>query len=218
MTPKIQISGPEGRMERYVRAVAQAGGEPVPAWSPAPDPACAGLVLCGGGDLDPALFGQENRGSEPPDPVRDRAELELVRCYFQAGKPILGVCRGMQVINVALGGSLIQDLPAPAREHHLGHGDQDSIHPITLCPGGFLAGLYGASLTVNSWHHQAVDRLGDGLISSAWAPEGFPEALEHREKPVFGVQFHPERMDPSQTGDGSRIFTFYLHQIRRRYQ
>ena len=174
-------------MERYCSAVLQAGGEPCAAYSPAPDPGCAGLLLCGGGDLDPALFGQENGGSHPPDPVQDRAELALARYYLQAGKPVLGICRGMQVLNVALGGTLIQDLPPAQTQRHLGQGDQDRIHPISLAPGGFLEKLYGGSLTVNSWHHQAVDRLGEGLVPSAWAAEGVLEALELRDKPVFGV-------------------------------
>ncbi len=201
-------------MERYCSAVLRAGGEPCAAYSPAPDPGCAGLLLCGGGDLDPALFGQEDRGSHPPDPVQDRAELALVRYYLRAGKPILGICRGMQVLNVALGGTLIQDLPPAQTQRHLGQGDQDRIHPISLAPGGFLEKLYGASLTVNSWHHQAVDRLGEGLVPSAWAAEGVLEALELRDKPVFGVQFHPERMDPARTGDGSRIFTLWMDYMK----
>lgn len=202
-------------MENYIKAVLRAGGQPAAAYSPPPDLGCAGLLLCGGGDLDPGLFGQEDRGSQPPDPVRDRAELELVQSYLRAGKPILGICRGMQVINVALGGTLLQDLPYPARQRHLGQEDRDQVHPIALSPGGFLSALYGASLTVNSWHHQAVDRLGEGLVSSAWAAEGFPEALEHRNAPVLGVQFHPERMAPAQTGDGSLIFTFWMKLVRR---
>lgn len=214
MGVKIQISGLTGKMDSYIEAVLQAGGEPAAAYSPPPDPDCAALLLCGGGDLDPRLFGQENRGSHPPDPVQDEAELALVRYYLQAGKPVLGVCRGMQVINVALGGTLIQNLPPGTREKHIGQGGKDQIHPISLAPEGFLGKLYGTSLTVNSWHHQAVDRLGEGLVPSAWAPEGVLEALELRDKPVFGVQFHPERMDPARTGDGSRIFTLWMDYMK----
>lgn len=202
-------------MERYCQAVLRAGGEPAAAYSPAPDPGCAGLILCGGGDLDPGLFGQANCGSQPPDPVRDRAELALFRAFFQAGKPILGICRGMQVINVALGGTLIQDLPAPVRENHLGREGRDGIHPVAPEAEGFLAKLYGTRLTVNSWHHQAVDRLGEGLRVSARAPEGFPEALEHRDRPVFGVQFHPERMNAAETDSGEAVFTFWIQEVRR---
>ncbi len=215
MGVKIQISGLTGKMDSYIEAVLQAGGEPAAAYSPPPDPDCAALLLCGGGDLDPRLFGQENRGSHPPDPVQDEAELALVRYYLQAGKPVLGVCRGMQVINVALGGTLIQNLPPGTREKHIGQGGKDQIHPISLAPEGFLGKLYGTSLTVNSWHHQAVDRLGEGLRPSAWALEGFVEALEHQSRPVYGVQFHPERMKGPETGPGHLIFTVWMNRIRR---
>lgn len=215
MGVKIQISGLTGKMDSYIEAVLQAGGEPAAAYSPPPDPDCAALLLCGGGDLDPRLFGQENRGSHPPDPVQDEAELALVRYYLQAGKPVLGVCRGMQVINVALGGTLIQNLPPGTREKHIGQGGKDQIHPISLAPEGFLGKLYGTSLTVNSWHHQAVDRLGEGLCPSAWAPEGFVEALEHQSRPVYGVQFHPERMKGPEAGPGHLIFTVWMNRIRR---
>jgi putative glutamine amidotransferase len=215
MGVKIQISGLTGKMDSYIEAVLQAGGEPAAAYSPPPDPDCAALLLCGGGDLDPRLFGQENRGSHPPDPVQDEAELALVRYYLQAGKPVLGVCRGMQVINVALGGTLIQNLPPGTREKHIGQGGKDQIHPISLAPEGFLGKLYGTSLTVNSWHHQAVDRLGEGLRPSAWAPEGFVEALEHQSRPVYGVQFHPERMKGPEAGPGHLIFTVWMNRIRR---
>ena len=102
--PSIQISGQAGRMDNYCRAVRGTGGRPVPGYCPPPDLSCSGLILCGGGDMDPALFGQEDRGSQPPDRRRDQAELELFRAFFQAGRPILAICRGMQVVNVALGG------------------------------------------------------------------------------------------------------------------
>lgn len=91
---------------------------PVSGYCPPPDLSCAGLLLCGGGDLDPVLYGQPDQGSQPPDPTRDQAELELFRTFYQAGRPILGVCRGMQIINVALGGTLLQDLGDVRRPSH----------------------------------------------------------------------------------------------------
>ena len=110
LSPRILISGADGKMSNYVRSVRAAGGTPVSGYCPPPDLSCAGLLLCGGGDLDPVLYGQPDQGSQPPDPARDQAELELFRAFYQAGRPILGVCRGMQIINVALGGTLLQDL------------------------------------------------------------------------------------------------------------
>ena len=95
-------------MINYIQAVRLAGGVPIPGYAPQPDPSCRALLLCGGGDLAPQWFGQENRGSHPPDLRRDKAELNLVRTYLAWGRPILGICRGLQVLNVALGGTLLQ--------------------------------------------------------------------------------------------------------------
>ena len=190
----IQLSGSAGRMENYQQALSQLGACSLPGYAPEPDLGCDGLVLCGGGDLDSALFGQESRGSNPPDRTRDGAELALFWAFFRAGRPILGICRGMQVINVALGGDLIQDLPPALRPFHAPAGREDRIHPIRAEEGGFLHPLYGPLFPVNSAHHQAVGRLGEGLRASAWAEGGFPEALEHARLPVLGVQFHPERL------------------------
>ena len=149
-------------------------------------------MLCGGGDLDPAWFGQEDRGSHPPDPRRDEAELALVRTWLSWGRPILGICRGMQVISVALGGTLFQDLGAERAALH--QGEEDVFHPIRTAPGSLLESLFGESALVNSAHHQGVDQLGEGLVPAAWAPDGTLEGLEHRSLPVVGVQFHPERL------------------------
>ena len=193
-SPRLQLSGAPGGMDNYCRALSQLGARLFPGYAPPPDLSCDGLVLCGGGDLDSALFGQENNGSNPPDPVRDRAELALFDAFFRAGRPILGICRGMQVINVALGGDLIQDLPPALRPFHAPAGKEDLIHPIRAAEEGILYPLYGRVFPVNSAHHQAVGRLGEGLRACAWAEGGFPEALEHTRLPVWGVQFHPERL------------------------
>lgn len=206
--PKIQLSGEKGGLERYIRAVERAGGIPVPGICPQPDPSCDGLVLCGGGDLDPALFEQENRGSHPPDRERDRAELLLSETYLTWEKPVLGICRGMQVLNVFLGGTLIQDLPPAWRASH--QGEEDVYHPVSCRPGSLLERLLGACPVVNSAHHQAVDRLGRDLEASAWASEGFAEGFEHRTLPVLGVQFHPERLSGPGRGAGSTLFDWLI--------
>lgn len=192
--PRLQLSGQPGGMDNYCQALSQLGACLFPGYAPEPDLSCDGLVLCGGGDLESALFGQEDRGSNPPDRARDRAELRLFDAFFRAGKPILGICRGMQVINVALGGDLIQDLPPSVRPFHVPRGEEDQVHPIRAAEDSLLFSLYGPVFPVNSWHHQAVGRLGDGLRAIAWAEGGFAEALEHRSRPVLGVQFHPERL------------------------
>lgn len=211
--PKIQLSGEKGGLERYIRAVERAGGIPVPGICPQPDPSCDGLVLCGGGDLDPALFGQENRGSHTPDRERDRAELILSESYLTWEKPILGICRGMQVLNVFLGGTLIQDLPPAWRASH--QGEEDVYHPVSCRPGSLLERLLGPCPVVNSAHHQAVDCLGRDLEASAWANEGFAEGFEHRILPILGVQFHPERLSGPGRGEGSALFDWLMAYIKK---
>lgn len=210
---KIQLSGEEGRMDNYCAAVREEGGEPLAGYCPVPDLSCGGLVLCGGGDMESTLYGRENCGSKPPDRARDRAELELFRAFFQAGRPILGICRGMQLINVALGGTLIQDLPLDRRPFH-GGGGEDMVHPLRAMEGTLLHRLYGAVFPVNSAHHQAVDVLGEGLRAIAWAESGFAEAIDLPGYPVLGVQFHPERMAFDRrrpdTVDGAAIFSWFL--------
>lgn len=208
----IQVSGERGHTDNYCAAIRGAGGEPVAGYCPAPDLRCDGLLLCGGGDVDSALYGQENWGSLPPDRARDRAELALFQAFYEAGKPILGICRGIQMINVALGGTLIQDLPREQRPFHIGKAD--TVHPIRVEEGSILSRLYGPLFPVNSAHHQAVDRLGTGLRAAAWAEGGFPEAIELPGRSILGVQFHPERMSFGRrrldTVDGAAIFTWFL--------
>ena len=211
--PRVLLSGQEGGMSRYIRAVRKAGGHPVGGYCPELDLNCQGLLLCGGGDLDPALFGQEDRGSHPPDPKQDRAELELARAFLQAGKPILGICRGMQVLNVALGGTLCQDLRPELVCFHQGAGDV--YHPIRMEEDSLLWALYGPRAMVNSNHHQAVDRLGEGLRASTWAEGGFPEGLEHESLPVVGVQFHPERLRGPGLARGSALLDWFIQQCKK---
>ena len=114
----------------------------------------------------------------------------------------------MQGLNVALGGTLIQDLPSQWRSAH--QGAEDVYHPIRCRPGSLLEGLLGPHPVVNSAHHQGVDRLGEPWTASAWAPEGFPEGMEHRTLPALGVQFHPERLSGPGRGDGAALFRWLI--------
>lgn len=214
----IQVSGETGRTDNYCAAIRGAGGEPVAGYCSAPDLRCHGLLLCGGGDIESAWYGQEDRGSQPPDRARDRAELELFRAFYEAGKPILGICRGMQLINVALGGDLIQDLPPAQRALHTAP-EGDLVHTVRARPGGLLHDLYGPSFSVNSAHHQAVGQLGEGLRVTAWSAEGFPEAIAWDERHIMAFQFHPERMSFANrrpdTIDAGALFRIFLEVCRQ---
>ena len=193
MKPRILISGARDGCPNYIRAVEAAGGEAVGAWCPPPETAgYDGLILAGGGDLTAPWVTGENPAPADLDPDRDRAEMAVLAAFRKAGLPVLGICRGMQLINVACGGTLIQDLTPAGRETHTRKDGVDRIHTVTGLAGTRLAALYGLCCRVNSAHHQAVDRLGDGLRAVQWAEDGVVEAVEG--PGILAVQWHPERL------------------------
>jgi putative glutamine amidotransferase len=197
----------------YVEALARAGGHPVLLSALDPGPASEllapfdALVLAGGGDIDPATYGQQTHAEVyGVDPKRDRMEMDLLAEAMRTRKPALCICRGMQVANVALGGSLTQHLPEVPEmgEHGVPMGD-GTVHEIRVAEGSALAAaLGGAAATATCHHHQGVDRLGEGLVASGWSADGLVEGLElsdHGERWLLGVQWHPEETaagDPAQ--------------------
>jgi putative glutamine amidotransferase len=161
-----------------------------------------GLVLQGGADIHPSLYGEEpSEAVGPTDPVRDRFELELLKAFVEYGKPVLGVCRGMQLINVGFGGALHHDLTAggaTAALHYIRDLYDEHAHELTLRAGGWLESLYPGrpSARVNSIHHQGVKTLGRGLQVEAWSEDGVIECIRaHEQDFVVGVQWHPEFHD-----------------------
>lgn len=213
MKPKILISTGGGDAANYLNAVRAAGGEGDARYLPALDLSYGGLLLTGGDDIDPALFSQENRGSRGIDRARDDAELALLDAFCAAGKPVLAICRGHQMVNMWLGGDLIQDLgPDLGPFHQKETGDQ--VHSVQAEKGSLLHRLYGPVFPVNSSHHQSLGRLGRGLRAAAWSEDGVVEAVEHESLPLISVQFHPERMTGAlarpDTVDGGKIFRAYL--------
>ena len=161
-----------------------------------------GLVLQGGADIHPAAYGEPvSHARAPMDVERDRFELTLLGAFVAAGKPVFGICRGMQLINVAYGGTLYQDLhedAATSEAHHVHDLYDEHLHEVRIAPGSWMASVYGdvAGGTVNSIHHQGVKRLGEGLRVQAWADDGVVEAVRHdAEDFVVGVQWHPEFHD-----------------------
>ncbi len=195
MRRTVYIWGEAERFANYSRAVEAAGGRAVFGSGSAGQAALwDALLLPGGGDLEPWRYGQENTASRSLEPERDRAELALLEDFTAAGKPVLGVCRGLQTVNVFFGGTLAQDIP--------GHGaleGRDRLHTVRTAPSALLP-LLGEEALVNSAHHQAADRLGTGLRAVQWAADGVVEALCHRRLPVWGVQWHPERLEASPAG------------------
>ena len=217
MPPRILICAATTKPDaalNYENAVRAAGGDFVTRCCPELDLSFDGLLLTGGGDVSPHLYGQEDQGSLLMDHHRDRTELALAAAYLAAGKPILGICRGHQVLNVALGGTLIQDLGETGNRVHRRTATQDKVHTVTALPGSILHGLYGGTFGVNSAHHQGVDAPGSGAVITARTRDGVAEGLEVPGNPVLGVQFHPERMTGahlrSDTVDGSVVFHWVL--------
>jgi putative glutamine amidotransferase len=150
-----------------------------------------GMVFTGGSDINPAVYGQEpHPESSGFHDHRDSAELELMRAALSRAMPVLGICRGMQLLNVARGGSLVQHLDG---ETHKGPPGTYTRHSVTVLPGTHLADVLGTDAHTHSCHHQAPDRLGDGLRVAATAEDGTVEAIEDpAARHVVGVLWHPE--------------------------
>lgn len=191
-----------GVPENYVDAVRRAGGRPalvLPGDDTPPEELLKpfdALLLVGGGDVEPARYGQEPHATiYGLEPDRDDLEIELLREADRTGMPTLAICRGMQVMNVAFGGTLIQHLPE--HDAYLPHGTPSGrdhlAHDVKAAPGGRLAEAAGAEiLTCSTHHHQGVDRLGEGLASTGWSEDGLVEAIERDGRWMLGVQWHPE--------------------------
>lgn len=193
----------------YLTAVENAGLVPLVV-PPLADPHAAdrilagvdGLVLSGGEDVAPEYFGEKRHPAlGAVNQVRDATEIALIAAARRLRMPVLAICRGIQVLNVECGGNLIQDIRAqrPDALEHDGHGGGrgEALHPVEIEQDSILALATGATrLDVNSLHHQAVDRLGDGLRVTATAPDGIIEGLESTDDWwVLAVQWHPEEMD-----------------------
>lgn len=158
-----------------------------------------GLFVAGGGDVDPANYGREKHHKTAGiDNLRDDTEMTLLRWALADNLPILGVCRGLQTLNVAGGGTLLQDIDElwanPIRHQYFPEKPRDYVaHDIEVAHHSHLSGIFGGVARVNSFHHQAVDQLGAGYRVTARAPDGVVEAIEHPDRDfVVGVQWHPE--------------------------
>ncbi len=181
---KLFLSGSVASHGNYFLAFEALGAELV---TDSPE-RCDGLLLPGGPDIHPRHYGQEIDGSRGIREDLDAADFAIARRFIGERRPIIGICRGMQLINVAFGGTLHQDIAG-----HAAIDGRDSVHPVRT-DDPLLSALYGERFPVNSCHHQSVDRLGCGLRAIAWADDGCVEAIRHETLPVFAVQWHPERL------------------------
>ncbi|MFE1954176.1 gamma-glutamyl-gamma-aminobutyrate hydrolase family protein [Streptomyces sp. NPDC059524] len=163
--------------------------------------ACRGFVVPGGGDVDPALYGADpdHPALYDVNPAQDRLDTAVIRYALDARRPLLGICRGMQLLNVLRGGTLHLDLPKTSVAHEPDTGHDWAVHDVALSPGSAVAEVFGCDrMPVSSGHHQAVDRVGDGLRVSARADDGCVESVEAGDDVAWtvGVQWHPEAFVP----------------------
>ncbi len=197
MNPDTRDGDRLGRLYSfYMEAVREAGGVPVMLFDSAGEADILaarldGLLLSGGDDVDPALYGQPNTASHSVDAGRDAMEVALLQAFMVAGKPVLGICRGIQLMAAALGGSLYQHIPD---ELHVPH-PFGQRHEMLVRRGTFLSAFLPERVQVNSTHHQSVRALPPGFLTAAVAPDGVIEAMQAVDgSAVYGVQFHPERL------------------------
>ncbi len=211
-TPAGEATDLETLNRSYIEAVRLAGGVPIiaphphPAEIPALLDAVDGVVITGGQDLDPAVYGAEMSDSRDVSRSSDESDIALFAAAADANIPVLGICRGLQVINIAYGGDMVQQVQANGSVHHPTYEEMvrplEHRHPIDVEPDSRLASIYGAtSLVVNSLHHQSLNRVADSLRPTAVSPEGLVEAVESLDGvDLLAVQWHPELLDPAEGG------------------
>lgn len=201
---------PTVAQSKYIESLARAGAGM--RWVELSDPeqavqdalTCNGLLLPGGGDMDPKFYGQARiPACGEPNLLRDAAEPLLLRAFLAADKPVLGICRGIQVMNAVLGGDLYQDIKPFEHLPHNGHWAK--VHTVTVRRGTLLSRILGQdTVLVNSQHHQAVDRVAPGFTLAALSEDGIVEAIEKPDaRFCLGVQWHPEWLsdaDPAMQG------------------
>lgn len=207
----------------YTDSVTRAGG--VPVLLPSLDTALIdtlldhvdGILLTGGGDIDPERYGAERDDSvRMVSPERDDFELALVRKAYERKMPTMAICRGNQVVNVAFGGTLIQDIQSHGGAHGhdiIGAAAYEPHSQVMLEEGSWIASILGAGVHgINSIHHQAVEELGEGLKVVGAAPDGTIEALEHQDRDwdLLSVQWHPEYLGARGHGDSHDLFTAFI--------
>jgi putative glutamine amidotransferase len=204
----------------YCEAITRAGGIPLlAAMGDAADYAklADGILFTGAGnDIQPQLYGQENRDAKDCNALLDETELALFDAFRSQGKPILGICRGIQLINVALGGTLVQDIPTEIPDltvHARVYNKETVYHPVTAAEGSLFAKLFGRDFQTNSYHHQSIGVCGQGLVATVRTQDNVVEAVEHESLPILATQWHPERMIGQEQTELTDMMPLFRHFI-----
>lgn len=208
---KILIAGESDKTTNYENAFRNLGALPVTSLHVPFIEEYDALVLPGGGDIDPLLFGQINKGSRTINPELDRIQFFILKSFVKEKKPILGICKGMQLINIAFGGDIHQNLNTASYHEYI---EKDQIHPSCSHKDSLLSQLYGCQFNVNSAHHQGCWHPGHHIRYIQYANDGVIEGLCHCHLPIIGVQWHPERMcfdhASDEFVDGSILLSYFL--------
>ena len=209
---KILIAGEENSVQNYVNVLKYLGAEPVVSLHPKSIYSFEGLILPGGGDICPSYFNQPVIDTRKSDPDLDRLQFHILYQFLHTHKPILGICKGMQLINVFFGGDLNQHVDS--ENLHQWNGE-DQWHETLAEKHSILESLYGISFKVNSAHHQSINTIGQDLEIVQTSTDGVAEATQHKRLPILGVQWHPERMclshKKSDAVSGTAIFRWFLN-------
>ena len=204
-------------VRNYVNALHELGCEVTVCDKPVDPEDYDGLLLPGGTDVDPIRYNEEIDGSVGIDTALDALQFDTLDLFVKAKKPVLGICRGEQLINVYFGGSLYQDLPSAEHHRYIYERSEDNAHESTAEENSFLGKLYGTKYRTNSSHHQAVKKSGEGLHICSFADDSIVEAFNHETLPVYGVQWHPERMcfafKREDTIDGSLLLRWFTEDV-----
>ena len=215
--PRIAIPIPRGMVRvkyaNYFNALRRRGAQPETVGLDVDPARFDGLLLPGGGDMCPSCYHQECVHCADMSPMLDDMQLGALEAFVRVEKPVLGICRGHQLVNVYFGGTLVQHLPQAAA-HVKRTPEEDSAHVTRTEPGSVVRALYGEAPWVNSAHHQGVDELGRGLRVTQWSGDGVVEAMEHERLPILCVQGHPERVWPGHpegaSVDGGKLIERFL--------
>lgn len=192
------------KTEEYLKALSSVGLEPVRGYTEVNFDDFDALLVPGGPDIDPSFYGQENIASRGMDYDFDKETLKCIDYFVKHDKPILGVCLGMQFLNIYFGGTLNQDIE--------GHKFKDGtvFHTVKFVKGTAFYKIYGDTADTNTLHHQAIDKLGEGLIVNGKTDDGIIEALTNEKGNILGVQFHPEKMMDK---GGVKVFEYFKNLV-----
>lgn len=205
--PSVVIAGRSENTRNYENALKRLGVSHYTSLHPETADQATHLLLPGGGDITPAFFGQANHGSRNVDTELDILQFQFLSRFVAQKKPVLGICKGLQLINVHFGGDVTQHIDTADTHKWAGRDQFHYVYRCDLSRSTFFYQLYGNSALVNSAHHQAINRPGEGLIPVCRAGDNVIEGLHHTNLPILAVQWHPERM-PDQKGDS--LFSYFF--------